>query len=250
MNKLEKFYGYHPVRTALQLQPEKLKEIYMQKTREDERFNKIEQLAEEHNIPIKRLSRQALSELIGHSHHQGIAALSSVSLSYHEAMLPDLLASIDESCCLLILDGVQDPHNLGACLRSANAMGVHAVIAPKNRAVGLTPTVRKIACGAAESTPFIQVTNLARTLRFLKQQNIWIIGATVEGDTLLSDVDLVGQVALVLGSEGKGLRALTRKHCDFEVRIPMHGIIESLNVSVAAGICLYETVRQRIQLEE
>lgn len=163
----------------------------------------------------------------------------------NEDDLFDILDSLKEPPFLLILDGVQDPHNLGACLRSADAAGVHAVIAPKDRAVSLTDTVRKIACGAAEHVPFVTVTNLARTLKELKEAGLWLVGTADGAEQSLYDIDLTGPLALVMGAEGKGLRRLTREHCDFLVHIPMAGSVECLNVSVATGVCLFEAVRQR-----
>ena len=156
-----------------------------------------------------------------------------------------LLESLHEPPFLLVLDGVQDPHNLGACLRSADAAGVHAVVAPKDRSVSLTETVRKIACGAAENLPFVTVTNLARTLKHLKEAGLWLVGTADESEQSLYDIDLTGPLALVMGAEGKGLRRLTRVTCDFLVHIPMAGTVECLNVSVATGVCLFEAVRQR-----
>ncbi|MCP4283408.1 MAG: 23S rRNA (guanosine(2251)-2'-O)-methyltransferase RlmB, partial [Gammaproteobacteria bacterium] len=164
-----------------------------------------------------------------------------------ESALENLLINLDEPPFLLILDGVQDPHNLGACLRSADGAGVHAVIAPKDRSVGLTPVVRKVASGAAESTPFFQVTNLARTLKQLKRDyNLWLVGTAGESEQNMYTADLTGPLALVMGGEEKGMRRLTRDSCDYLVRLPMHGAVESLNVSVATGVCLYEALRQRM----
>jgi 23S rRNA (guanosine2251-2'-O)-methyltransferase len=163
--------------------------------------------------------------------------------------IDDILESeLSEPVLLLILDGVEDPHNLGACLRVADAMGVHAVIAPKDRAVGLNATVRKVACGAAETVPFITVTNLARTLRELKEKGVFVIGTSAEANSELPQAQLQGPLAIVLGAEGTGLRRLTEENCDSLIKIPMLGTVESLNVSVASGICLYEIRRQRMQL--
>lgn len=162
-----------------------------------------------------------------------------------EEELPVILDNLEDDPFVLILDSIQDPHNLGACLRSADAAGVHAVIAPKDRAVSLTTTVRTVACGAAENIPFIQVTNLARTMRYLQDAGLWLVGAADEASKQLYDADLSGPLGIVMGAEGKGLRRLTRENCDFLVRIPMAGKVECLNVSVAAGVCLFEAVRQR-----
>ena len=177
----------------------------------------------------------------GHKHTNFEAVLQSLD----ENQLLTLVDRLEKPAFLLILDGVQDPHNLGACIRTADAAGVHAVIAPKDRSVGLTETVRRIACGGAERVPFAHVTNLARVMKQLQEKNIWIIGADAEANEDLFSADLSGPIALVLGSEGEGLRRLTRESCDRVVKIPMNGTVESLNVSVAAGICLFEAVRQR-----
>jgi len=175
------------------------------------------------------------------------ADLSEKAVVYTEAGLFELLERLDQPPFLLILDSVQDPHNLGACLRSADAAGVHAVIVPKDRAVGLTSAVRTVACGAAEHIPLVQVTNLARTLKALQKAGVWLVGTADQAEQSLYDVDLTGPLGLVMGGEGKGMRRLTAETCDFRVRIPMFGSVESLNVSVAAGVCLFEAVRQRSQ---
>jgi 23S rRNA (guanosine2251-2'-O)-methyltransferase len=179
--------------------------------------------------------------LRGHKHTNFEASLQSLD----ENQLLTLIEKSDKPAFLLVLDGVQDPHNLGACLRTADAAGIQAVIAPKDRSVGLTETVRRIACGGAERVPFAHVTNLARIMKQLKERNIWIIGADAEATEDLFSADLSGPIALVLGSEGEGIRRLTRESCDRIVKIPMIGKVESLNVSVAAGVCLFEAVRQR-----
>ena len=177
--------------------------------------------------------------------HQGVIARGNVPQVKSEAFLDDLLESLEQPPFLLILDGVQDPHNLGACLRTADAAGIHAIIVPKDRSVSLTPTVRKVASGAAQTVPLIQVTNLARTMKLLASHQIWIIGTAGETDATLYQSDLRGSLALVMGTEGKGMRRLTRENCDALVKIPMQGSVESLNVSVATGITLFEAVRQR-----
>ena len=171
--------------------------------------------------------------------------LSRPVIPYTEDQLFDIIERADTPALLLILDGITDPHNLGACIRSAEAAGVQAVIAPKDRSASITDTVRSISAGAAERVPFVRVTNLARTMRELQQENIWIVGTDTEGEKILYETDLVGPTAIVMGSEGKGLRRLTRESCDFLCHIPMPGKIESLNVSVATGVCLFEAVRQR-----
>lgn len=246
MNERQQYiYGYHALKTALMVHPESILKVFLQQHRDDERMDEVKTLAENTGISIQLIPHAQLDELIGLTHHQGMAATYKPSLQYHENDLPELLSLQTQSSLLLVLDGVQDPHNLGACLRSANAFDVQAVIAPKNRAVGLTSAVRKVACGAAEVTPFVSVTNLARTLTWLKKKNYWLVGMVVEGDISLSEVDLTGNVAIIMGGEENGLRSLTRKHCDYLAHIPMQGVVGSLNVSVATGICLYEALRQR-----
>jgi 23S rRNA (guanosine2251-2'-O)-methyltransferase len=190
-----------------------------------------------------RVDQQRLDGLTHHGRHQGIAA--RIELERLAAHVEDVLDALEEPPLLLVLDGVTDPHNLGACLRVADAMGVHAVLAPKDRAVGITATVSKVASGAAETVPYIAVTNLARALRDLKERRIWLVGADERGPQELYAARLVGPLAWVLGAEGEGLRRLTRETCDELVRIPMFGTVESLNVAVSAGICLAETRRQR-----
>lgn len=244
--KCQKIYGIHAVFSLLQTRPESIEKLYVQDGRNDRRLDEIRTIAASENIRLKVLPRCDLEALLDEDEgvsHQGVLAEVGAAPTYSEADLPQFLAI--KNVLLLILDGVQDPHNLGACLRSANAMGVHAVIAPKDRAVGITPTVRKVACGAAEITPFIQVSNLARALKLIKKEGVWLVGGIAEADTLISEVDLTGPIALVMGSEGKGLRRLTREHCDFLAAIPMAGSVSSLNVSVATGIGLYEMIRQR-----
>jgi 23S rRNA (guanosine2251-2'-O)-methyltransferase len=242
----ESIFGLHSVAALLQEHAERVTQLYVQQGRHDQRLQQIITAAEAQRIPIKILSRVELDKLSSNAPHQGVIAQCRGAKSYTEADIEILLQQLQEPPFLLILDGVQDPHNLGACLRSANAAGVHMVIAPRDKSVGLTPVVRKVASGAAEVTPFIQVTNLARTLRFLKEQGIWLYGAADDGARSLYEADLRGPLALVLGAEGTGLRRLTREHCDDLLIIPMRGSVSSLNVSVATGICLFEAVRQRL----
>ncbi len=238
-------YGLHAVSALLEKHPNNIKEIIIQIGRQDKRIKSILLLADQYNISIKHNDRKALDDLTKTANHQGIAAVVSQEKSFNETDLTDLLSRQKEPLFLLILDGIQDPHNLGASLRSADAAGVHAVIAPKDRSVGLNATVRKVACGAADSVPFIQVTNLARTIRQLQERGIWFVGGAAEAKDSLYNAKLTGHLAIVLGSEGSGLRRLTKEHCDFLVNIPMAGSVSSLNVSVAAGIFLFEAVRQR-----
>jgi len=240
-------YGLHAVRTFLQVCPEDVVVLYWARQQHDPIWLGITNIAASHKINLKLVSAHELDALLPNVNHQGIALQRKPSpdAMYSEVDLEALLENLKEPAFLLLLDGIQDPHNLGACLRTANAAGVHAVIAPKDRAVGMTPAVRKVASGAAEITPFIQVTNLARTMGMLKERGVWLYGTLPEGEKSIYDTDLSGPMALVVGAEGQGLRRLTRDLCDFLVNIPMVGTVGSLNVSVAAGICLFEAVRQK-----
>jgi 23S rRNA (guanosine2251-2'-O)-methyltransferase len=238
--------GINSVRSALRFGAEGVSELWLDRRRRDRRLLDLATMAREAGIAVKQLDRDALDQAAEGANHQGALAWVRMPAARAEQDLDELLAAIDGPPFLLILDGVTDPHNLGACLRSADAAGAHAVIAPKDNAVGLTPVAVKVASGAAESMPFVQVTNLARTLDQLKSRGIWLIGTADDAETTLYQADLRGPLALVLGSEGKGMRRLTRERCDLLVRLPMLGRVESLNVSVAAGICLYEALRQRV----
>jgi len=244
--KEQLIYGLHTVQTILSHTPEKIRVLFIQQGRHDFRMQDIIDLAEKNHISLQYIAKDKLDLLAINANHQGIAAKIISTPECTEIDIPDILANSNTPPLLLILDEVQDPHNLGACLRSANAAGVQAVIAPKNNAAGLTSVVRKVASGAAEVTPFITVTNLARTLTLLKNNGIWIYGADTNAKKTIYEIDWRGPVALVLGSEDKGLRRLTKEHCDDIVSIPMCGTIGSLNVSVATGICLFEVVRQRL----
>lgn len=245
MSESAQIYGIHAVSAALRAHPDNVISVCVDRKRNDVRLTQLIEMVEAANIPLERVDRARLEALAGEARHQGVVASLRVLPSFGEKDLDDLIQSLDEPALLLVLDGVTDPHNLGACLRSADAAGVHAVIAPRDRSVGLNATVRKVACGAAEQVPFIQVTNLARTLRQLQDYGVWLIGTAGEADQDLYQADFTGSVALVMGAEGKGMRRLTREHCDLLIRIPMLGSVESLNVSVATGVCLYESVRQR-----
>jgi len=236
-------YGFHAVTSRLRQQSASVQEIYLDGARTDARAQDLAKLAGSHAVRIMTVDARRLDGLTGHSRHQGVAARVLAAPARHD--LHEVLENISAPALLLVLDGVQDPHNLGACLRVADAFGVHAVIAPKDRAVGITPVVSKVASGAAETVPYISVTNLARALRDLKERGIWIVGADQEAATQLYDARLNGALAWVFGAEGEGMRRLTREHCDELVRIPMSGTVESLNVSVACGVCLGETIRQR-----
>ncbi|EFE24540.1 RNA methyltransferase, TrmH family, group 3, partial [Edwardsiella tarda ATCC 23685] len=220
-------------------------EVFVMKGREDRRLLPLLQQLEEGGIRVQVAQRQWLDEKVEGAVHQGIVARVKPGRQYQENDLPDLLASLDHPPFLLILDGVTDPHNLGACLRSADAAGIDAVIVPRDRSAQLNATAKKVACGAAESVPLIRVTNLARTMRLLQEENIWIIGTAGEADHSLYQSKMAGAMALVMGAEGDGMRRLTREHCDELISIPMAGSVSSLNVSVATGICLFEAVRQR-----
>ena len=236
-------YGFHAVISRLRQHAAGVQEIYLDASRHDARAQDLTKLAASHAVRIIAVDAQRLDGLTGNARHQGVAARVAAVALKHD--LDDVLDNINGPALLLVLDGVQDPHNLGACLRVADAFGVHAVIAPKDRAVGITPVVSKVASGAAETVSYIAVTNLARTLRELKDAGIWILGADEAGASDLYNARLAGPLAWVMGAEGEGMRRLTREHCDELVRIPMLGTVESLNVSVASGVCLGETVRQR-----
>lgn len=218
--------------------------LFVDRSRKDNRISAIIELARKKSVKVTLVQRKKLDEMTS-GNHQGVVAQSKAPKVKSESFLDDLLQTLEVPPFLLILDGVQDPHNLGACLRTADAAGIHAIIVPKDRSVSLTPTVRKVACGADQSVPLIQVTNLARTLKLLKSYQIWIVGTAGETDTTIYESDLNGPLALVMGTEGKGMRRLTRENCDALVKIPMTGSVESLNVSVATGISLFEAVRQR-----
>lgn len=238
-------YGLHAVLAALKQHPGGVTELWVDDARHDDRVTQIIEAARQARVTLRKVARRTLDERVPDARHQGVVAHCRSLPTYTEDDLEGLLGALDEAAFLLVLDGVQDPHNLGACLRSASAAGVHAVIVPRDRAAGLTPAVRKVASGAAESVPFIPVTNLARCLRELRDAGVWIVGAAGDAPTSLYQADLRGPLALALGSEESGLRRLTREHCDLLVHIPMAGTVESLNVSVATGICLFEAVRQR-----
>ncbi|MEE4378612.1 MAG: 23S rRNA (guanosine(2251)-2'-O)-methyltransferase RlmB [Candidatus Competibacteraceae bacterium] len=239
--------GLHAVTAALRNHPERLESIRVERRRRDARIRGLLEEAERCGVSVRFTDRDELDRLSQQTRHQGVVAryAGSTATVRDESDLPALLDAVQGPPLLLVLDSVQDPHNLGACLRSADAAGVHAVLAPADRAAGLTATVRKVASGAAESVPFIQVTNLARAMRQLQEQGLWFIGAASEAEQSLYAVDFTGPVALVMGAEEKGLRRLTRETCDVLAHIPMAGNVESLNVSVAAGVFLFEAVRQR-----
>ena len=238
--------GLNAVRTALKHGAGRVSGLWVDVARHDRRLQELIDAAKGQGIALHRVDRETLDRLAGGANHQGAVASVAAPAARDEAGLHALLERLDHPPFVLMLDGVQDPHNLGACLRSADAAGVDAVVAPRDRSVGLTPVTCKVASGAAESVPFFQVTNLARTLETLRDAHrLWVVGTAGDADTLVYDADLRGRLALVLGGEEKGLRRLTRAHCDLLVRLPMAGAVESLNVSVAAGVVMFEAVRQR-----
>jgi len=245
MKKAERVFGLHAVHSLLQRNPTRVAVLLVLEARSDGRISEILQLAGKANVPVRRVSRSELDELVPGVSHQGVLAETGSAPGLSEKELSGFLENLEKPVFLLVLDGVQDPHNLGACLRSADAAGVDAVIVPRDRSAPLNSTVRKVACGAAENVPVVRVTYLARTLRALKDAGVWIYGAAAEAESVIYEADLSGALALVLGGEGKGLRRLTREHCDGLVAIPMTGSLSSLNVSVAAGVCLFEARRQR-----
>lgn len=239
--------GIHSVRLLLTRSPGRVKRVHLAAGRSTGRLAEIQQLAERSGIAVVEAEPATLDRLAEGQRHQGAVAEVLPRSGDPETQLEDALAAAEGPPLLLVLDGVQDPHNLGACLRSADAAGVHAVLAPRDRAAGLTPVVRKVAAGGADAVPFIAVVNLARTLRDLRSRGLWLAGLDAEGETTIYDADFRGPLAVVLGAEGQGLRRLTRENCDQLVSIPMAGSVESLNVSVATGVVLFEAVRQRGQ---
>ena len=243
MSSAKVLFGFHAVGVRLKVAPQSIVEVYFEASRRDARMRQFLDRAKEAGVRLIEADGLRLSKLAGSHGHQGVAAL--VQPMEQARSLDDLLDALSEPPLLLVLDGVTDPHNLGACLRVADGAGAHAVIAPKDHAAGINATVAKVASGAAETVPYFMVTNLARTLGELKERNIWVIGTSGDADKSIYQVDLKGPTALVLGAEGPGMRQLTRKTCDELVSIPMKGGVESLNVSVASGVCLYEALRQR-----
>lgn len=237
-------FGIHAVETVLKTAPQRVLELHVQRERRDQRLQKILRLAQQSGIEVQQVSGQQL-DTRADGRHQGVMARCTDAPVQDEKFLGNLVEKAGARTLLLILDGVTDPHNLGACLRSADAAGVQAVIVPKDNSARLTPVVEKVACGAAASVPLVVVTNLARTLESLAKQGVWILGTSDRAEQSLYDIDLRGPIALVLGSEDQGLRQLTARHCDYLAALPMAGAVSSLNVSVAAGICLFEAVRQR-----
>lgn len=244
MAQQEWLYGLHAMQSVLENEPERVIELFVLKGRNDERLVNIVNQARRFGVSVQFCQRKALDDKVQGEQHQGVVARAKPARVLDEADLDQVLDK-HEQPFLLVLDGVTDPHNLGACLRTADAAGVHAVVVPKDKSASLTGTVRKVACGAAEVLPLIQVTNLSRTLKHLQDKGLWIIGTAGEAEQMIYDAKLTGPTALVMGAEGKGMRRLTHENCDELVKLPMAGTVSSLNVSVATGVCLYEIVRQR-----
>ena len=245
MARLETVIGLHAVESALRSDPRRIVSLHYKASRRDRRLAQLLALAREVGVEAHQADERELARLADGGRHQGVVArCRAVKLPDEDALFARL-ETLDEAPLLLVLDGVTDPHNLGACLRTADAAGVHAVIIPRDNAVGLTPAARKVASGAADSVLLVQVTNLSRTLEKLQRAGVWIVGTAGDAETSLYEQDLTGPLAIVMGAEGKGLRRLTRERCDYLVSLPMRGQVESLNISVATGICLYEALRQR-----
>lgn len=247
MSDKEYVYGLHAVQAMLLHASKRVKLLHLVRGRIDSRMQEVVDLAQQHKVTIQHVSPEELDKLADGGVHQGVIAVVTPSQLWSEEMLGHMLDELEGVPLLLVLDGVTDPHNLGACLRSADAAGAHAVIIPRDRSASLSPTVRKVACGAAETVPLVAVTNLARTLKQLQQRGLWVVGAAGEAEQLLYAVDLKVPSVIVMGAEGSGMRRLTREHCDYLAKLPMGGTVSSLNVSVAAGVCLFEAVRQRTQ---
>ena len=237
-------FGFHAILARLRADPKSVVEIFLDETRHDGRIKDLAAVAERAGVKVMKVPTKRLDGFYGGGRHQGVVARVEVKSLSHS--LDEILEQVKGPPLLLLLDGVTDPHNLGACLRVANAAGVHAVVAPKDRAAGISAAVSRVASGAAESTPYIMVTNLARTIDELKEREIWVVGTDERAEQSLYQANIPESVAWVLGAEGEGMRRLTREKCDLLVRIPMSGEVGSLNVSVAAGVCLFESVRRRL----
>lgn len=238
-------FGMHAVQAALEYSPQKIQRAMIDEQRQDARLKQLLEELQALGIYLEKTDRKKLDKLAAGKNHQGIVITVELPAMYGEEQLKDAVAALAEPAFYLVLDQVQDPHNLGACLRTADAVGAHGIIVTKDNAASITPTVCKVASGAAETVPVYQVTNLARVLRWLKEQNIWIMGTAGEASQTIYQMKLDMPLALVMGAEGSGMRHLTRQHCDFLVKIPMVGQVESLNVSVAAGVLMYEVFRQK-----
>lgn len=244
MSKQDTVFGLHAVQSLLQTAPERVQQLFVLAGRDDRRIQRVAELAAQQGVKPQPLPRKALDEMCS-GNHQGVIAVASAASAQDEQFLFSLLKRVEGTPLLLVLDGVTDPHNLGACIRTADAAGAHAVIVPKDNSAGLTDTVRKVACGAAETVPLVAVTNLARTLKKLQAEGLWLYGTAGEAEQTLYEVDMTGPAVIIMGAEGTGMRRLTREHCDYLIKIPMAGSVSSLNVSVATGVTLFEVVRQR-----
>ncbi|MFZ2451084.1 MAG: 23S rRNA (guanosine(2251)-2'-O)-methyltransferase RlmB [Methylovulum miyakonense] len=244
--KSSKLYGLHSVQAALDYSPKSINKAWIDAQRQDKRLVQAIGALLDLGIEPEKTERKKLDKLAEGNNHQGIVIEVDMPAELSESDLKTAVQSLGETALFLVLDNVQDPHNLGACLRTADATGVHGVIITKDNATGITPTVCKVASGAAETVPVYQVTNLARTLRWLKDQGIWVFGAAGEAEQRVYQADLTGPLAMVVGAEEKGMRRLTREQCDVLVKLPMLGQVDSLNLSVATGVLLYEVVRQRM----
>lgn len=247
MSKTQVIFGFHAVEAVLSKSPERIIEVFVLKARSDARLNSVISSLRKAGISVQFMNKKALDDKSRGEQHQGLIARVKPTPQLNESDLDLIVESKGRDAFILVLDGVTDPHNLGACLRCADASGVDAVVVTKDKSAGMSPTTIKVACGAAETVPLIQVTNLARTLRQLQESGVWITGTAGETDKLLFDIDFTGPTAIVMGAEGVGMRRLTREHCDELVKIPMQGTVSSLNVSVATGITLFEVLRQRSQ---
>jgi len=241
----EFIYGIHAVKAVLAREPERFIEAFVLKGRQDDRLMPILNELQQIGVSIQQMTRKTLDDKARGANHQGVMARVKPAKQLNENDLDDILAKYDAPL-LLVLDGVTDPHNLGACLRNADAAGVAAVIVPKDKSANINATVSKVACGAAETVPLVRVTNLARTMRALQEQGIWFVGTAGEATHDIYQAKLTGPLAIVMGAEGDGMRRLTRETCDDLIKIPMAGSVSSLNVSVASGVCLFEAVRQRL----
>lgn len=245
MSDINIIFGIHPVESALQKHPDRINVLMLSEDRRDQRLHNLREQAEANGVRWRWVPKEKLDQLSQKGRHQGALVRCQPLAIRGEHELASFLESLAQPPFLLVLDGVQDPHNLGACLRTASGVGVDAVVIPRDRSSPLTGTVHRVASGAVESLPLFQVTNLARVLRMLKEAGVWLVGLDERGESELHHTDLRGALALVLGAEGQGLRRLSKEVCDLLIKIPMHGEVSSLNVSVAAGVCLYEALRQR-----
>jgi 23S rRNA (guanosine2251-2'-O)-methyltransferase len=244
--KSSKLFGMHSVQAALNYSPDKIRKVWIDQQRQDQRLSQILDELVTLGVELEKIDRKKLDRLSEGNNHQGIVVEVALPDELSESELKTAVGNLTSTPLLLVLDNVQDPHNLGACLRSADATGVHGVIITKDNATGITPTVCKVASGAAETVPVYQVTNLSRTLRWLKEQGIWVFGAAGGTEQSPYQTDMTVPMALVVGAEGKGMRRLTREQCDMLVSLPMLGQVASLNLSVATGVLLYEILRQRL----